>query len=292
MSDIIANVEPIIASLGDLPALPSIVAEVVEITHNPSATMAQVSACIQRDPALAAKILSVSNSPFYGLKQYVGTLKLALVVLGVREIRSIVLGISVYETLQGAPSQDHEMLRLWNHSVLVAGLCRKLGAARSLGLQGEDFMAGLLHDIGKLVLVRQLGEPYSELYSQAGGASGPLCTTELSSLGFTHAHAAAAVAAYWNLPRNLVDAFWLHHPTPDQSLASAVDPRLAALVRVCNMAGHDDFQQPDQTKCASCTDEEAWAILDPKKTIEGVERRHEMLSGFIADLKSHPQLHF
>ena len=80
--------EKLLANVGDLPAMPEVVSEVLRLTDDPDTAMAQVSDVIQRDPALTAKILKVSNSPYYGMKQYVGTLKLAIVILGVREVRN------------------------------------------------------------------------------------------------------------------------------------------------------------------------------------------------------------
>ncbi|MCX5759841.1 MAG: HDOD domain-containing protein, partial [Candidatus Hydrogenedentes bacterium] len=99
------RLDRIIESVGELPALPSIVADILDITEDLTIAVSQISERVQRDPGLAAKILSVSNSPYYGMKQYVGTLKLAIVILGVREIRNIVLAISLFETLQDGRMQ-------------------------------------------------------------------------------------------------------------------------------------------------------------------------------------------
>ena len=97
-------VDRIIARVGDLPAMPAVVSEVLRVTDDPATAMSEVSSIVQADPALTAKILRVSNSSYYGMKQYVGTLKLALVILGVREVRNIVLGITVFETLKNEKS--------------------------------------------------------------------------------------------------------------------------------------------------------------------------------------------
>ena len=85
--------------VGDLPAMPAVVSEVLRITEDPKVDMQVVGRVIESDPAMAGKILKVSNSSYYGMKQFVGTLKMALVILGVREVRNIVLGISVFEAI-------------------------------------------------------------------------------------------------------------------------------------------------------------------------------------------------
>lgn len=285
-------VEAVIACVGELPALPSVVSEVLAITDDPAAAVSQISEHVQRDPALTAKILKVSNSPYYGMKQHVGSLKLALVILGVREVRNIVLGISVLEHLQDEGMQESVVARdFWTHSVTVAALTKRLGTAFALGLQGEDFTSGLLHDMGKMVLYRQLGPAYEQIYLDAGGSDARLCELENSTFGFDHADTAAALATHWNLPDSLVDSLWCHHPAPHRPLLDARNPRLAASVCIANLASHDDFLKPAE-QCPSCIDEGVWAVLATSKTPGGVAQRKELLSGFCRELEESPLLNF
>jgi len=284
----------VVASVGDLPALPSVVAEVMQITNDPGATVLQISECIQRDPALAAKILKVSNSPYYGMRQHVATLKLALVVLGMRQVRNIVLGVTVFENLRDHVRGQTWLRDLWRHSVLVGALSKKLGAALALGLQGEDFVVGLLHDIGKVILYNGLGTAYDSIIEASGsGHSDELCALERESLGFDHADAVAALATHWGLPVSLGDALWRHHAMADQRrLSAAEDPRLAGVVRIANLAAHDDFSSGDAAQCASCLEQEAWGAVASPKTPEDVAARFELLSGFRKELAETPELSF
>jgi len=281
----------VVASLGELPALPGIVAGVLQITDDPAAAIAQISDQVQRDPALTAKILQVSNSPYYGMKQQVSSLKLALVILGVREVRNIVLGITVLETVQACGADALFSEGFWRHSVTVGALGKKLGAALSLGLQGEDFVAGLLHDIGKMVLLRQLGKAYERVFLAARGNSAARCAMEQGAFGFDHADAAAALALHWNLPNTLTGALWRHHARDRRRLDSAPNPRLAALVRIANKAYYDDFRSGDAATCASCTDNEAWTVLLDHKP-PALDARHRMLAGFAQELEQSPLLEF
>lgn len=285
-------VEAVIACVGELPALPSVVAEVLQITGDPAAAVSQISDHVQRDPGLTAKILKVSNSPYYGMKQHVGSLKLALVILGVREVRNIVLGISVLEQLQDQNLQDSVVTRdFWTHSVTVAALTKRLGAAFALGLQGEDFTSGLLHDMGKMVLFRQLGPAYQQIFVAAGGVAPKLCELETETFGFDHADAAAALAIHWNLPASLVDSLWCHHPAPHRPLDEANNARLAASVCIANLAAHDDFALPAE-QCASCTIEAAWGILASAKAPADIQQRKDLLAGFCEQLSQSPLLQF
>lgn len=284
----IRNIEQVIERVGDLPAIPELVAEVLRMTNNPLVDMTDLTEVIERDPALTAKILRVSNSPYYGMKQYVGTLKLALVILGVREVRNIVMGVSVFDALQDGKQATLMPETFWSHSFFVAGLSKQLGATLRMGMQGEAFIGGLLHDIGKLVLLRQLQAPYSQMMKVTGGHSTPLCEAETAEYGFTHADAAAALTDRWNFPKTLTDAIHHHHPREELSLASAKDPRLAAIVRVANLAAYDTFADDEPAAFSSGADAEAWAILDQAPApIEPSERFH-VVKTLLEELKNAP----
>ncbi|MBI5095869.1 MAG: HDOD domain-containing protein [Candidatus Hydrogenedentes bacterium] len=275
-----ANLEHVISKIGDLPAMPEAVGEVLRLTDDPQVGMVRVSEAIQQDPALTAKILKVSNSPYYGMKQYVGTLKLALVILGVREVRNIVLGVSVFDALHNDRTETLLTGQFWTHSFTVAGLAKQLGLRLHLGLQGEDFISGLLHDIGKMVMCRQLGGQYETVFRASGGSSDALCAAERDAFGFNHAEAGAALALYWNLPETLADSLWLHHAQADADLSEARDPKLASLIRVANRAAHDGITTGAEYSCSACGEESAWKFLDPQGTMPGIEQRSEFLSQF------------
>lgn len=285
------RLDDVVLCIGDLPALPGVVAEAMEITDDATSALGQISQVIERDPGLSAKILKVSNSPFYGMKQYVGSLKLALVILGVRELRNILIGVTVFDALR-ANSHGNTVLRdFWPHSFWVGAMCKKMGAALSLGLQGEDFIAGLLHDVGKLVLLRGMGTTYDTvLRPLASVQSEERCQAETKALGFDHADAGGALAVQWNLPNNLVDAIWLHHPRGECTLDSAKDPKLAALVRIANRACQEDLDLLKEPK--SCADEEAWESLASKKTPASIAARRELLSGFMKEIREMPSFSY
>ncbi len=281
------SIERAIGRVGDLPPMPEVVAEVLRATSDPDVAMSEVSRVIEKDPALTAKLLKVSNSPYYGMKQVVGTLKLALVILGVREVRNIVLGISVVESLKDSSTERLlNQLNFWDHSVKVAGFAKKLGTHLRLNLQGEDFIAGLLHDIGKMVLWRQMKEKYERIFDQGDGHSEALCKLEKEAFGFDHADAAAVLAKRWNMPDTLADALWFHHDREDRTLADAKDPKLAALTRVANLAIRDDWTTEDVSSLRSCTDEDSWAVIAQDNEVMNVEERARLLSEFYEELNA------
>jgi putative nucleotidyltransferase with HDIG domain len=296
-----ANIERIVAKIGDLPAMPEIVREVMEVTGDPNVAVSEVSALIEKDPALTAKLLKVSNSSYYGMRQVVGTLKLALVILGVKEVRNIVLGVSVLETLT-SPSTENLLNKqgLWDHSVEVASLSKKLGSFFELSLQGEDFIAGLLHDIGKMVLWNQMGEEYHLLYNSASKSDRTLAEMELEKYDFDHADVAYGLANSWALPNSLSGAIWAHHPAEGKSLSDTTDPKLSALVQIANLASHDDWGEPDSQEegavdyeaFGSCTIENAWKVLLEGQESINIEGRHAILKEFVYEVNHSPAMKF
>ena len=281
--------EKAIGKIGDLPAIPEVVAHVLHLTEDPNAALADVSRVVERDPALTAKLLKVSNSPYYGMKQVVGTLKLALVILGAREVRNIVLGISVVDSLRDKTTDRFfQQVDFWGHSAMVGGLAKKVGTHIRLGLQGEDFISGLLHDIGKMVMWRQIGRPYEALLADTGGHSAALIEAESEQYDFDHADAAAVLAHKWNLPDTLGDALHYHHPRRDQPLSNAKDPKLAALIQIANQAAHDDWLAEDKSLLNSCMNEDVWRVLFDGRDTLGLDDRHTLLSTYHAELANSP----
>ena len=281
----------VVSRIGDLPAIPGIVTEVMDLTSDPNVSVAEVSKLIERDPVLTTKLLKISNSAYYGMRQVVGTLKLALVILGVREVRNIVLGIAALDTFR---DEDTETLLgqqgLWRHSLLVAGMSKKLGAYLELSLQGEDFIAGLIHDIGKLVLWKHLGAEYRELFERAQREGIPLYQLEEDVLGFNHADTSAALTELWHLPETLTHALGAHHPDKDKVEEDGPAPKLAALVRIANAASHEDFENHETAELPSCTDERSWKALAADEQALDIEIRKEVLWGIKEEMSQNPSL--
>ena len=286
------QLERVVAKVGDLPAMPEVVAEVVGIIESPDVSISDVSRVIERDPGLSAKLLEVSNSPYYGMRQVVGTLKLALVVLGVKEVQNIVLGITVLDTMgDGDIERRMQDEGIWTDSVLAAGVAKRLGAYFELSFQGEDFIAALLHDIGKIVLWKQFTDAYEEICEVADGDKAALPSIEFENLGFDHADVAAALAYSWNLPPSLTDALRYSIPREDKKIADAADQRLAALVRIAALIAREDWEAgPPAEPPESATDQEAWAILLANADPIDIPERTNILQSIVSELEAAPAL--
>ncbi len=292
MSDL-SSIEKVLQRVGDLPSMPEVVAEAVDQMNDPDADMADVALVIQRDPALTAKLLKVANSPYYGMRQVVGSLKLAMVILGGREIKNILIGVTMMDTFDDARTEAITKGNFWEHSFRVAALSKKISEHYKLRFQGEDFIAGLLHDIGKLVLYRQLPKEYGPVYQKASASDDEIETIEFEVFGFDHSEAGGAIVKVWNLPETLRDAVLYHHAKDGRSVDDAKDPKLASIVRIANLAAEEQIlvEAFDPLQSQSCTDKEAWLAIEgsDESTPEG---RHEMLAEFVREVNESPPLKF
>lgn len=284
------ELQRVIAMVGELPAMPAVVSEVLRITEDPKVEMTRVSRVIESDPAMAAKILKVSNSSYYGMKQFVGTLKLALVILGVREVRNIVLGISVFEVLKDSKTDAKLAQNIWDDSLQLAGFCKKFAAGLVLGLQGEEFITGLLANIGQVVMLKQYNTQYGDLLKDLGSEPAALCAAENETFGYNHAEAASALTSHWSLPQPLSDALWSQYPDPERPIVSSAEPKLTAALRVGRAAMRDNFTDPNSSP-KSLRDEEAWSVLAMHaRNPVAPDLRRTTLLGFLRELETAPQV--
>lgn len=289
----IQTLERVLQRIGDLPSMPEVVAVAVDQMNRPDVDMAEIAETIGRDPSLTAKLLKIANSPYYGMRQVVGSLKLAMVILGGREVRNILIGVTMMDAFDDASTAPITRGNFWDHSARVAAMSKKLSEHYTLRFQGEDFIAGLLHDIGKLVLYRQLPREYGPLFRKAATTDEEIETLEHSAFGFDHSDAGGAVAKVWNLPETLRDAVLHHHKRAGRSLNDAKDPKLAAVVRIANLATEEGILNEgfDAEASEACTDAEAWAALEGRSNSTPVARC-QLLVRFLREVNDSLPLKF
>lgn len=288
--EILVRLRQIVETMGNLPKIPDVVTDVMDMIESPDASLEDVSEVIGRDPGLSAKLLAIANSPHYGMSHAIGTLNLALVVLGLNELYNIVLGVTLMDTVE-----DKDIERkmqdegIWTDSLLAAGVARRLGSYFELSSHGEDFIAGLLHGIGKMVLWKQMPEVYGEICASAAGDKVALARIESERLGFDHADVAAALTHSWKLPLSLVDALQCCLPRSDRNLTDAAVPRIAALARVAALTAREEWgpELPAEPP-ESAIDPVAWSIILKKHPAMSVPERTKMLHSIVAGLKETP----
>ncbi|MBS0346963.1 MAG: HDOD domain-containing protein [Proteobacteria bacterium] len=210
-----------------LPAMPAVALELLHTlteTDASSADLADLARRIAQDQAITARVLRVANSPFYGLQSRVASINDAIVVLGFSAVRSLVLAAAVMASLPGGPCTGFSQERFWRHVLGTAAAAQAIG--KRLGRPSEAlFIAGLLHDIGRLALVVLYPASYASALASAREQDRTLQAAELELFGFDHAAVGAALAEHWHFPDDIVDALAWHHQ-PGQGKADG----LAAIV--------------------------------------------------------------
>ncbi len=230
---------------GRLFSPPSVAVEILKLTSQPKVDLTALKQCLLRDPALVGKILRVVNSSLFGVSREVADLGQALALLGTKSVRLLVLGFSLPDELfVGLAGNILE--RYWHHTIVKATAAREISETL-FRLPGEEpFIAGLLQDIGVLVLLQQLGQPYMRFLDRAFSKDVDVDTAESVALGFEHEQLSAKLLDRWGLPQTLVTAIGISRsaesidqlPTRDRALPQIL--HLAHLVAGMLAGGRAD----------------------------------------------------
>jgi HD-like signal output (HDOD) protein len=205
----------VVGVVDSLPSIPATFAELERALASTSAPLPTISAIVERDTALSAKLLQLVNSSFFGRPRRVTRVDQAASLLGVQVLRSLVLSHEIANSaaMRGASaalSLENEQA----HALLVAGIARRLAPAGPAA--DAAFVAGMLHDAGKLVLASKLPEAYRERVAEAGARGVPTFVAELERCGASHAEVGAYLLGLWGLPQAVIAATARHH-RPSQS---------------------------------------------------------------------------
>jgi len=211
-----------IENITNLPTLPEVVTRVMAMVNNPACSSAEVAFIVGQDLALSAKILRLANSAFYGMPKSITNIHSAVVILGLNVINTMVLSLSVFDMF---PHERKNTLfnrtAFWRHSTSCGLICRFLSKRNKkfvLFDSEEAFCAGLLHDIGKVVMEQYLHDDFHKALKYAKQKQVSLYKAEEAVLGYTHTDVASWLTVSWNLPTALQDALLLHH-SPDKKTA-------------------------------------------------------------------------
>lgn len=194
-----------------LPAAPQIITKVIELTTSGDTSTKALAELVGRDPALSARLLSLANSSFVGASRTITSIPQAVILLGFAQVRDIALGVSVWGSLGEAQGITPARLRtLWLHSVTVGALARRF--AERAGQDGATaFAAGLIHDVGKLVLGLRLGDSYWGMLEDADERKLSIAEVEAKTFGCHHGVVGGWLLSMWKLPSSLVEAVAEHH---------------------------------------------------------------------------------
>ena len=194
-----------IENINALPTAPGTFKKISQVIGKPSITLSEISEFVSQDPALTTKVLKMVNSAIYGFPGRISSVSHAIMLLGLNVVKGLLLGISVFEIMQKI------MAGLWDHSVGCAAVARAIAEKKGIKDPEEVSVAGLLHDIGKVVLVLGYAPLYEEAMSQAASRRIPIFEAERGVFQETHATVGMWLAERWRFPPNLVNVIQYHH---------------------------------------------------------------------------------
>ena len=264
------------AFIKELPALPEVVNDLITAMEREDLGIDEFASKLSRDQALVAKTLRLANSSFYGMPRQVAAVQDAIMVLGVRTVRSVVLAASVTSSFKREQCPGFAFDAFWRHSLGTA-LCAKALAQRTELSDDIAFTIGLIHDIGRLALVVSTGEQYAQVLKHRADHDCLLLESEQAILGTDHCAIGRQVAEHWRFAPQIVDAVANHHEPPDSPLAS-----MAGLVHVADNLAHALDLNHDPDEMVPPLSLSAWSALglsEPacRDIFQGVEAQlHEL----------------
>lgn len=258
-----------------VPTLPTVVQRIGELIDSPEAGLSEVGARIAEDAPLAAKVLRIVNTTYYGLPERCHSVELACAVLGAGVLRNVVVQASVIRNYERLRDRGFDVDGLWKHSALVAQSCALLArrsTSKAMARPDEAYLSGLLHDVGEIVLLDHLGDEYVEVHERAIREQLPLFLAERRDLGVTHPEVGAAVVEAWGFPNAIKLPVQLHHGRRGSDLAQ---PQVCLVIKANLLV--DRVRAGNSAGAAEAFDAHALEVLGigpeaVREAIEHVER--------------------
>lgn len=206
-----SKTEAILAGIRNLPSIPKVVFEVTKLLNDPKTTTSQLTELISKDQGLTSRILAVANSPLYGIKRKVSSLEFAVLVLGFGDIRDIVTAISLADSIKATPSKYFDPYEFWVHSMVVGTAAKGISINLGFDFGSEAFVAGILHDMGILVIYKFLNNEFNQIVDFSNNEKINIIEAEKNILGITHQEIGKFLAVKWDLPKVLCETLNYHH---------------------------------------------------------------------------------
>ncbi len=243
-SNVENEIEELLVRAEELEVFPAAALRIRQVADSPHSSLLDLEEAVSSDPTLSAQILKVANSPFFGLRREVSTVQRALFVLGFRATRDMALTLAMLSLGRKEDAVKGEVSR---H-------CQRVGvAAQCIASTADDldarelFLTGMLHDLGKLILLAVDADRARDLYGPEGGVGDDLVTSEREIFGFDHAHLGAACLEQWNLPVSTFSAVRGHHSL---EAIRAGEPLSASIIWLADAVDHGIARERQSSEVA------------------------------------------
>lgn len=249
-------------NINNLATIPQNAMQIIHIINNPDSSIKEISNLIERDAPLTTKILKIANSPFIGYPGQVVSLQRAITILGLNQIKNIVLAIALYSSfINFENSENFDREKFWLHSFGTGQIARHLCAAIGLHFVGEEFVGGVIHDVGKIILDQYFPREFKQIIEMSKKEKISLINAERKVLGADHAELGEWLLKHWQFPKALTEVVRYHH---EPELAT-VAPELVSVIQISEVLcelwgiGFDG----DMVSCI-LEDLQGWKILQSK----------------------------
>lgn len=194
-----------VENVNNIATIPGVLKKLIVITENPGVSLSEISQFISNDPVLTTKVLRMVNSPIYGFPGRISAVNQAVILLGLNAVKGMLFGVTVFDLMQKA------MVGLWEHSLGCAIVSRLIAKKKCLKEPEETSVCGLLHDIGKVILVIQFPKDYQDAMDSAERNGGTIHAAERDHFAADHASVGSWMARAWSFPKGLTEAIQYHH---------------------------------------------------------------------------------
>ncbi len=202
-------------NIRNLPSIPLVIFEVSRLLEDPMTNASDLAELISKDQGMVTKILTIANSPFYGLSKKISTIEFAIVILGFENIKNIIIALSMIGAFKGQ-GKNWNRKEYWYHCLATASIAKKLAEDLGYPKSGEAFTAGLLHDLGIAIIQLYFNKEYNKIYKLVKSVKVGFLEAEAEILNITHQEIGNFLVEKWNLPKALCDSI-LHHHNPEQA---------------------------------------------------------------------------
>ncbi|MCD4720868.1 MAG: HDOD domain-containing protein [Desulfobacula sp.] len=218
-----------------LPSFPQVATKLLEVSRDETASLADLSKIVETDPGISVRVLEIVNSAMYGLGRKITALSEAVVFLGLDEIKKLAIGMTVFEKMfKSGRAKEFDRLLFWRHCLCVAVLSMEIAKETGYPDPEEAYIAGLLHDVGKVLLDIQGRMDYGEVIQEISVSTDPVIEKERSIIGLGHDDIGAFFCSMWKLPEKLVMAVKYHHQSFEPLNFSKEETQLISIVSLAD----------------------------------------------------------
>ncbi|MCX7726127.1 MAG: HDOD domain-containing protein [Chitinispirillaceae bacterium] len=234
-------IEQHLSGIDNIPTLPLVLQQIRKVVSNSKSNMAQIASIVSKDQALASRTIRLVNSAYYARSTRVTTIQQAIVILGLNTLNNLMLGLTVIKIFDNTKSILFDHNAFWKHCFGTALLSKKIAEVTHCGGDKEEcFIAGLLHDMGRLVMEQFMHDTYIKALQKSQESKSPLIGKELETFGFTHSDAGSWLGRRWNIPLSLIYSMEFHHLSNYPSSATQTEKDIIRIVtaanELCNIA--------------------------------------------------------